>query len=168
MDSAGGSISSVGTGGMKSKLQAAKKALEAGCEVAIIRGMEPENIEKFFKEDNVGTYFYQSVSSIKKRKFWIGYAAIPKGAIIIDNGACSALLNNKSLLAKGVIGVNGKFQAGDIVSIINNDKEIAKGKIRYSISDISKIMGAASSEIYNILGYKVSDEIIHKDDLLII
>ena len=79
-----------------------------------------------------------------------------------------ALLNNKSLLAKGVIGVNGKFQAGDIVSIINNDKEIAKGKIRYSISDISKIMGAASSEIYNILGYKVSDEIIHKDDLLII
>ena len=168
MDSAGGSISSVGTGGMKSKLQAAKKALEAGCEVAIIRGMEPENIERFFKEDNVGTYFYQSITSIKKRKFWIGYAAIPKGAIIIDNGACSALLNNKSLLAKGVIGVNGKFQAGDVVSIINNNKEIAKGKIRYSVGDINKIMGAASSEIYNILGYKVSDEIIHKDDLLII
>ena len=168
MDSAGGSISSVGTGGMKSKLQAAKKALEAGCEVAIIRGMEPENIERFFKEDNVGTYFYKSITSIKKRKFWIGYAAIPKGAIIIDNGACSALLNNKSLLAKGVIGVNGKFQAGDVVSIINNNKEIAKGKIRYSVGDINKIMGAASSEIYNILGYKVSDEIIHKDDLLII
>lgn len=168
MDSAGGSISSVGTGGMKLKLQAAKKALEAGCEVAIIRGMEPENIERFFKEDNVGTYFYQSITSIKKRKFWIGYAAIPKGAIIIDNGACSALLNNKSLLAKGVIGVNGKFQAGDVVSIINNNKEIAKGKIRYSVGDINKIMGAASSEIYNILGYKVSDEIIHKDDLLII
>ena len=168
MNSAGGSISSVGTGGMKSKLQAAKKALEAGCEVAIIRGMEPENIERFFKEDNVGTYFYQSITSIKKRKFWIGYAAIPKGAIIIDNGACSALLNNKSLLAKGVIGVNGKFQAGDVVSIINNNKEIAKGKIRYSVGDINKIMGAASSEIYNILGYKVSDEIIHKDDLLII
>ena len=168
MDSAGGSISSVGTGGMKSKIQAAKKALEAGCEVAIIRGMEPENIEKFFKEDNIGTYFYQSVSSIKKRKFWIGYAAIPKGAVIIDDGADKALLDNKSLLAKGVTGVIGRFQAGDIVSIVNGNKEIAKGKIRYSSADVNKIMGTVSSEIYNILGYKVSDEIIHKDDLIII
>lgn len=168
MDSAGGSISSVGTGGMKSKIQAAKKALEAGCEVAIIRGMEPENIERFFKEDNVGTYFYQSAASIKKRKFWIGYAAIPKGTLIIDDGACNALNNNKSLLAKGVTGVIGRFQAGDIVSIVNGNKEIAKGKIRYSSADINKIMGTVSSEIYNILGYKVSDEIIHKDDLIII
>ncbi len=150
MDSAGGSISSVGTGGMKSKIQAAKKALEAGCEVAIIRGMEPENIEKFFKEDNIGTYFYQSVSSIKKRKFWIGYAAIPKGAVIIDNGADNALLNNKSLLAKGIININGKFQAGAVVSIINNNREIARGKIRYSSADLLKIMGKASSEIYDI------------------
>ena len=168
MDSAGGSISSVGTGGMKSKIQAAKKALEAGCEVAIIRGMEPENIEKFFKEDNIGTYFYQSVSSIKKRKFWIGYAAIPKGAVIIDNGADNALLNNKSLLAKGIININGKFQAGAVVSIINNNREIARGKIRYSSADLLKIMGKASSEIYDILGYKISDEVIHKDDLLLI
>lgn len=169
MDSAGGSISSVGTGGMKSKIQAAKKALEAGCEVAIIRGMEPENIEKFFKEDNVGTYFYQSVSSIKKRKFWIGYAAIPKGNVIIDDGACNALLNNnKSLLAKGIININGKFQAGAVVSIISNDKEIARGKTRYSSADLLKIMGKASSEIYDILGYKISDEVIHKDDLLLI
>ncbi len=168
MDSAGGSISSVGTGGMKSKIQAAKKALEAGCEVAIIRGMEPENIEKFFKEDNIGTYFYQSVSSIKKRKFWIGYAAIPKGAVIIDNGADNALLNNKSLLAKGIININGKFQAGAVVSIINNNREIARGKIRYSSADLLKIMGKASPEIYDILGYKISDEVIHKDDLLLI
>lgn len=169
MDSAGGSISSVGTGGMKSKIQAAKKALEAGCEVAIIKGMEPENIERFFKEDNVGTYFYQSVSSIKRRKFWIGYAAIPKGSIIIDDGADKALLNNKSLLAKGIINVNGKFQAGAVVSIVNSsNKEIARGKTRYSSNDLLKIMGKASSEIYDILGYKISDEVIHKDDLLLI
>jgi len=168
MDSAGGSISSVGTGGMKSKIQAAKKALEAGCEVAIIRGMEPENIEKFFKEDNIGTYFYQSVSSIKKRKFWIGYAAIPKGAVIIDDGADKALLDNKSLLAKGIINISGKFQAGAVVSIINNNREIARGKTRYSSADLLKIMGKASSEIYDILGYKISDEVIHKDDLLLI
>ena len=165
----GGSISSVGTGGMKSKIQAAKKALEAGCEVAIIRGMEPENIERFFKEDNVGTYFYQSVSSIKRRKFWIGYAAIPNGTIIIDDGAEKALLNNKSLLAKGIINVYGKFQAGAVVSIVNSsNKETARGKIRYSSTDLLKIMGKASSEIYDILGYKISDEIIHKDDLLIL
>ena len=116
----------------------------------------------------MGTYFYQSAASIKKRKFWIGYAAIPKGTLIVDDGACNALNNNKSLLAKGVTGVIGRFQAGDIVSIVNDNKEIAKGKIRYSSADVNKIMGTVSSEIYNILGYKVSDEIIHKDDLIII
>ncbi len=169
MNIAGGSVSSFGTGGMKSKLQAAKKALEAGCEVAIIRGMEPENIEKFFKEDNVGTYFFQSAASIKKRKFWIGYAAIPKGSLILDNGAVNALKNNKSLLAKGVVQVTGRFQAGDVVSILSQNKEeIAKGKIRYSSVDLNKIIGKASSEIYNILGYKVSDEIIHQDDMMLI
>lgn len=168
MDAAGGSISSVGTGGMKSKLQAAKKALEAGCEVAIIKGMEPENIERFFKEDNIGTYFSQSLNQVKKRKFWIGYTAIPHGKIVIDDGACNALKNNKSLLAKGVTSVSGRFQAGDVVSILNNNNEIARGKIRYSSADMNKIIGKASSEIYDILGYKISDEIIHKDDLLLI
>ncbi len=169
MDAAGDSISSVGTGGMKSKIQAAKKALEAGCEVAIIRGMDPENIERFFNQDNIGTYFYQSIaSSINKRKFWIGYAAIPKGKIILDAGACLALKNNKSLLAKGITAIEGKFQAGDVVSLISKDNiEIAKGKIRYSYSDINKIKGQDSYKIYDILGYKVSDEVIHKDDLIL-
>ena len=80
----------------------------------------------------------------------------------------NALLNNKSLLAKGIININGKFQAGAVVSIINNNREIARGKIRYSSADLLKIMGKASSEIYDILGYKISDEVIHKDDLLLI
>ncbi len=169
MSVAGESISSVGTGGMKSKIQAAKKALDAGCEVAIIRGMEPENIERFFKEENIGTYFYQSSSSIKKRKFWIGYTAIAKGVLIIDDGAVEALKNNKSLLPKGVISIQGRFQAGDIVSITDkNNVEFAKGKIRYSSSDVNKIKGKESKEIYDILSYKISDEIINKDDLLLI
>lgn len=169
MNKAGGSLSNVGTGGMKSKLQAAKKALETGCEVAIIKGLEPENIDKFFNEDNIGTYFYQNASSIKRRKFWIGYAAIPKGTIVIDEGAEKALYNNKSLLAKGIININGKFHADTVVSIVNsNDEEIARGKIKYSSNELLKIKGKASSEIFDILGYKVSDEVIHIDDLFLL
>lgn len=169
MNSAGGSVSNVGTGGMKSKLNAAKKALDAGCEVAIIRGMEPENIDRFFKEGDIGTYFSQSSVSIKKFKFWLRYAAIPKGNVIVDDGAITALSNNKSLLSKGIIDAFGKFQAGDVVSVRNTGgKEIARGKIRYPLSDIAKIKGRGSADIYDILGYKISDEIIHKDDLMII
>ena len=165
----GGSLSGVGTGGMRSKLQAAKKALDAGCEVAIIKGMDPDNLNRFFNGEDVGTYFYHSKDVIKRKKFWIGYAAIPKGKITVDDGAALALLNNKSLLAKGVAYVEGKFSAGDVVSILDlHGRELARGKIRYPAGDMLKIKSKNSTEIYDILGYKISDEVIHRDDLLIV
>lgn len=167
MDAAGGSISGVGTGGMRSKLSAAKKALGAGCQVAIIKGMEPENLIKFFNGEPIGTYFYHSADSVKRKKFWIGYAAIPRGKVFVDDGALAALLSNKSLLAKGVLNVEGRFSAGDVVSVISSGgEEVARGKIRYSVSDMQKIKSKKSAEIYDILGYKISDEVIHRDDLI--
>ncbi len=169
MNAAGGSISGVGTGGMRSKLQAARKALEAGCEVAIIKGMDPENLIRFFGGEPVGTYFYHSGDTVRRKKFWIGYAAIPKGRITVDDGAFAALLANKSLLAKGVLKVEGRFSAGDVVGVFSSGgEEVARGKIRYPASDMQKIKSKKSAEIYDILGYKISDEVIHRDDLLIL
>lgn len=169
MHAAGDSISNVGTGGMYSKLQAAKKALKVGCEVAIIKGMDPDNITRFFNGEKIGTYFHLQESVINRKKFWIGYAAIPKGKVIVDNGASNAIIEKKSLLSKGIVNVEGKFFAGDVVSIIDcNNREIARGKIRYSASDTNKIKMKNSSEIDNILGYKISDEVIHTDDIMII
>lgn len=166
---AGGSLSGVGTGGMGSKLSAAKKSLEAGCEVAIIKGMQPENISKFFNGENIGTFFSLSKDVLNRRKFWIGYAAIPRGRVTVDKGAENALYNSKSLLPKGICAIDGKFAAGDIVGIFTeNGKEIARGKIRYSAVDMNKIKGLKSSEIENILGYKISDEVINADDLLVL
>ena len=173
MNLAGGSSSNVGTGGMRSKLEAAKKALEVGCEVAIIKGMDPENIDRFFKREEIGTYFFngedKSNNTLNSRKFWIGHATIPHGKVIIDNGASKAIQNKKSLLSKGIIDIEGNFNEGDIVSIIDlNNNEIARGKVRYSSAEILKIKGEASSQIFNILGFKISDEVIHIDDMLIL
>ncbi len=169
LNSAGKSISNVGTGGMASKIQAAKKALDVGCEVAIIKGMVPENISKFFTGELIGTHFSHKDSGINRRKFWIGHAAIPKGFIIIDNGAEKALCNHKSLLAKGIVAVEGKFTAGEVVSVMTENRvEIARGKIRYSSTETQKILKKNSSEIFDILGYKVSDEVIHIDDIYLL
>ncbi len=169
LKSATKSLSSVGTGGMASKLSATKKALDVGCEVAIIKGMEPENLSKFFAGEIIGTYFSCSELNINRRKFWIGHAAIPKGILVIDSGAEKALLTNKSLLAKGIISIEGRFSAGEVVSITNTDKrEIARGKIRYPSTDVQKILQKNSNEIFDILGYKVSDEVIHIDDMFLL
>ena len=168
MQLAGGSESGVGTGGMSSKLTAAKKALEAGCQVAIIKGMTPENLSRFFNSENIGTFFPISKEIIARRKFWIGYAAIPKGRLIVDTGAASALLNNKSLLPKGITGIEGKFISGDVVSIFTEEgKEIARGKTRYSASDMLKIKGKKTVDIESILNFKTSDEAVHIDDMIV-
>jgi glutamate 5-kinase len=166
---AGKSVSNVGTGGMKSKIIAAKKEMDSGCYVGIINGKEPENIMKFLNGEHIGTFFSHMEDPIKRKKLWIAYAAIPKGNLIIDSGAVKALVDKKkSLLPSGIKKITGKFSIGDIVSVLDEDgNEIARGKIRYSAQDIKKIMGKKTSEIIDILGYKFSDEVIHRDDMVI-
>ena len=167
MSLAGESVSKVGTGGMKSKLNATKKALSIGCDVAIIKGCQAQNIQRFFAGEQIGTYFSHIThhAPLKKRKFWLQNATIPKGSVIIDDGAKKAILAHKSLLAKGIRGCEGRFAAGDVVLLVDTkNQEIARAKVRYSSNEILKIMGFDSSEISKILGYKFCDEIVHIDD----
>ncbi len=166
---------SVGSGGMRYKLLAAKKACMIGCDVAIINGQDIVNIDRLFNGEEVGTYIHsqngkKSKGLLNNKKFWIENAAIPRGGIVIDLGAVNALKNSsRSLLAKGIVDVKGKFNKDDIVSVFDiNNLEIARGKSRYTSVDIMKIKQKNSNEIENILGYNISDEIIHRDDLIIL
>ena len=169
LEAAGKSVSKVGTGGMKSKILAVKKAMDSGCYVGIINGKVPDNIIKFLNGEETGTFFNHSDDPVCKRKLWIAYATIPQGTLIIDKGAEKALIKNKkSLLASGIKAVEGNFNIGDIVIVKNeNDFELARGKVRYGCHDIQQIKGKKSNEIFDILGYHFGDEIIHRDDLVI-
>lgn len=166
---AGDSVSSVGTGGMRTKLLAAQKALDSGCYVGIINGKDPSNIKRFLKNEEIGTFFSHVEDVKDRKKFWIAYAATPKGEIVIDSGAIKAITEmNRSLLPSGIIDVAGKFGVGDIVKVVDiYGVEIARGKSRYTSSDIKKIKGVKTDKIEEILGFKISDEVIHKDDLVI-
>lgn len=166
---AGDSVSGVGTGGMKSKLEAAGKALDAGCYVGIINGKDLSNLTNFLNGEDVGTFFNHIEDPFNRRKHWIAYAAGVKGELHVDKGAANALINKKtSLLPSGVTKVTGKFGMGDVISVINPEgKEIARGKSRYASDDADRIKGKKSSDISSVLGYKFTDEIIHRDDMVI-
>jgi len=167
-------ISAVGSGGMRSKLLAARKANRSGTDVAIISGLDYLNISRLFNGDMIGTYIYapkgKKNKKITSKKAWIADAAIPKGVITIDNGAVKAIKEKKSsLLPKGILDISGKFYKDDIVSIADIDNiEIGRGKTRYSSSDLLKIKQRKSSEIKDILGFKLSDEVIDRDDLTLV
>ena len=166
---AGESVSDVGTGGMRSKINAAQKALKAGCYVGIINGRNPANITDFLSGQDTGTFFSHIEDPINRRKQWIAYAAKVKGEITVDTGAVNALTNGKkSLLPSGITDVSGRFSIGDVISIKDEaGLEIAKGKSRYSSADLKKIKGRKTTDIFDILGYKFSDEAVHRDDLVI-
>ncbi|WP_022850220.1 glutamate 5-kinase [Limisalsivibrio acetivorans] len=169
MNKAGQSVSGVGTGGMRTKLKAAKKALSAGCYVGIVNGRDTENITRFVSGEEVGTYFSHIEDPYRRKKVWIAHAADAKGEIAIDNGAVKAIVDmKKSLLPSGVAMVTGKFGIGDVIIVKDvGGNEIARGKTRYSSRDMKKIAGRQTTEIFDILGYKFSDEVIHRDDLVV-
>ncbi|PLX66156.1 MAG: glutamate 5-kinase [Denitrovibrio sp.] len=169
LSAAGDSVSDVGTGGMKSKLEAAGKALFAGCYVGIIDGRNLDNIKDFFNGEDVGTFFNHIEDPLNKRKHWIAYAAGISGELHLDKGAVNALINKKkSLLPSGMTKIVGTFGMGDVVAVYDPEGiEIARGKVRYSSEDADRIKGKKSSDIQEILGYKFTDEIIHRDDLVI-
>jgi glutamate 5-kinase len=169
LDLAGDSVSGVGTGGMKSKLEAAGKALDAGCQVGIINGRNLESVEAFLNGEDVGTFFSHIEDPLNRRKHWIAYAAGVCGEIHVDDGAVKALVDRKkSLLPSGMTKVVGEFGIGDVVSVIAPDgREIARGKARYVSEDMKKLTGKKSSDIFDVLGYKFTDEVIHRDDMVI-
>jgi glutamate 5-kinase len=159
-----------GTGGMYSKVIAAKKATSFGVPVHIVSGRKYGNIIAVLEGKSIGTYFEAISHRVTSRKGWIAYATRSKGNLYIDSGAVKALIQNgKSLLPSGIKKVEGDFDIGDAVYCIDeNGQRIAKGLVNYSSCEIRLIKGKKSSEIDKILGYKYSDEIIHRDNLVIL
>lgn len=156
-----------GTGGMITKLAAAKIAMDGGVQMAIISGKRPHPLQ-YIIDGGACTWFDGGASLRQARKLWIGGTLQASGAITIDNGAARALKSGKSLLPAGVIGVVGDFQRGDAVLVQDKDGvELARGLIAYSAKDAKLIMGRKSTDIYQILGYRGRDEMIHRDDLVV-
>lgn len=167
---AGDSVSKEGTGGMRTKVQAAKRVSAYGAYTIIICGLDSKNLSRLFAGEEIGTIFLPERRPLKGRKHWITYALRPKGKLILDDGAVQALCGKgKSLLPSGIISVNGRFAAGDPVSCYNSKGvEIAKGLVNYPSSDLLRIKGLRTSEIEKVLGYKDYDEVIHRDNLVLV
>ncbi len=159
----------LGTGGMASKLTAAKTIAMGGIASIIANGLKPDILKDIFAGKPCGTFFLPEISALNSRKQWIAFTKKTRGAITIDAGAQKALTQNgKSLLPSGIIGIQEKFSVGDSVEIQNSQKQmIALGMVNYNSGDLYKIMGAKSSEIEAILGYRHDDEIIHRDNLVL-
>jgi glutamate 5-kinase len=160
----------VGTGGMYSKLLAAKKAVNHGIAVHIINGRKDGLLCSLLRGTHSGTLFKPKEGRLSLRKGWIAYSTRAKGSIMLDEGAVKAIIQGgKSLLPSGIISVEGDFDIGDAVYCLDSKKNrIAKGLTNYSYSEVGKIKGKKTSEIEKILGYKYSDEVIHRDNLVLV
>ena len=155
-----------GSGGMSTKIEAAKICQLSGCDMIIANGLYLNPIDKVIKENNC-TLFISKVSKLDARKKWIISSISPKGELIIDEGAKKALENGKSLLAAGIKKVNGKFNKGDHIKVLDkSNKECARGLSSFSSNEIEKILGYHSKEIEKILGYTAKAEVVHKDDMV--
>ena len=162
-------LAGLSTGGMKSKIESARLAINAGTNVIIARGNVYNPMTALEKEDALCTILAANGNPVSARKRWIQTHIAPKGRIMVDDGAISALQNGKSLLPAGIRQSDGVFEAGDAVRIFDLQlNEIGIGLCRYDSEDAHKIIGKKSSEIADILGYSGRDEFIHRDDLVLI
>jgi glutamate 5-kinase len=164
---AGGAGSSVGTGGMATKIAAAKIATAAGCHMIIAKGLGQHPL-KALQEDGPCTRFIAQVSPLSARKNWIAGSLHPAGTLTVDAGAASALMRGKSLLPAGVTVVDGEFDRGDCVLIQDSNNVIlGRGLIAYDSKDARLIRGKQSSEIEAALGFKRRDVLVHRDDMVL-
>jgi len=157
-------------GGMVSKIQAAKKASRFGIPTVIARGTRGEVLHQILKGKEVGTLILPKKEVLSSRKHWIAFNLKPKGDVVVDEGAKKAIVQKgKSLLPSGVVKVKGSFDRGDPVSCLGpRGKEFARGLVNYSASELERIRGLKSEQIETALGYKYCDEIIHRDDLVLL
>jgi glutamate 5-kinase len=161
--------SDVGTGGMKSKVHAARKVTAFGTPYIIAAGKEKGILQAIFSGKEKGTLFLPSSKPLKSRKHWIAFTLRTRGRIVVDEGASCALVDEgKSLLPSGIVDVEGDFTAGDpVVCVDREGRTIAKGLSNYNAPDVRKIMGLKSSKIEQVLGHKDYDEVIHRDNLAV-
>ncbi|MDQ2640140.1 MAG: glutamate 5-kinase [Pseudomonadota bacterium] len=164
---AGNSASDVGSGGMVTKIAAARIALDAGCHMCIASG-HPLNPLKRIEAGARCTWFIPAATPATARKQWIAGALKPAGVLTIDAGAAGALRRGRSLLPAGVTAVSGQFERGDAVDVAEpGGKVIARGLVAYSSADVQRIMGRQSRDIEELVGYRGRDEVVHRDDLVV-
>jgi glutamate 5-kinase len=165
---AGGAGSDMGSGGMQTKIAAAKIAIAAGCHLCIALGSVEHPLQRI--EDGARcTWFMPSSTPLATRKQWIAGTLKPAGAISVDDGAVRALMGGKSLLPAGVTRAVGRFDRGDTVSIVGPDgTEIGRGICAYSDVEAARIIGRKSADIEKVLGFRGRDEIVHRDDLVLL
>ncbi|MBI4526444.1 MAG: glutamate 5-kinase [Deltaproteobacteria bacterium] len=167
----GNTRSPLGTGGMASKVSAAEKAAAAGIPTIIANGLKPQILTRVFDiKSEAGTLVLPDENRLAIRKHWIAYNLKPAGEIIVDPGAYDALVQRgKSLLPSGLREIHGSFGVGECVRCLDIDgKEFARGLVNYSAQELAQIRGLHTSKIEKILGYKSYDEIIHRDDLVLL
>ena len=168
---AGGSSTQLGTGGMMTKIRAAKIVNDFGRHLVIVNGSKENSLLHIFDEQEEGTWFNgKSGKNLNARSHWIAYRSSSKGKVIIDKGASEALwLHRKSLLPTGIKAVEGHFLMGQVIDIVDeNENKIAKGISNYSSEEIKLIMGHKSCDIEKILNYKDYDVIVHANNMVIL
>ena len=168
--SAGGAGSSVGTGGMATKLQAAKNATTSGINLVIASGEEPDSVTRILNGEDIGTLFVSRENRLQFRKKWLAFGARIQGKLTVDDGCAKALkkCGGCSILPVGIKATEGIFEPGNTVSVVNErGEELARGLTHYSSGELTKILGCHSDEIESCLGHKAFDEVIHRDDLVI-
>ena len=167
---AGGAGSSMGTGGMYTKIKAAHMATNSGIHMIIASGESDNSLRKVCKGENIGTLFVANDQGVSQKHHWVAYGKRLSGSITIDEGCTRAVLHHgASILPAGIIEVDGSFEPGDTVSIIANGKEIARGLVNYSSTDLLKIKGHNTQDIARVLEIDTTyDEVVHRNNLVII
>lgn len=167
-EAAGGTANGLGTGGMITKLQAADLARRSGAVVVIARGSDPDILVRIAGGEKAGTRFHPVATAMESRKRYI-LAGGESGSLAVDDGAARALNRGGSLLPVGVTGVEGAFERGDTVRVVDpSGREIARGIANYSAADLARILRRRSDEIDSLLGYNYGDEVIHRNDLVLL
>lgn len=169
-DLCGKSGSALGTGGMKTKLEAAKIVTRAGEGMIIANGRKQDVLAKIFKGESIGTFFEPHLKGLNSKKRWLAFFTKPHGNIIIDKGAETALIQKgKSLLASGILDIYGGFKAGDVVNVIGTDgRKVACGLVNYNSDVLARIRGLKTSDIRKVLGNKIRDEVIHRNNMSLV
>jgi len=162
------SVSMLGTGGMKSKIQAAKSMIQSGIPMAIANGNTRDVLKSLFRSEDIGTFFFPSEKRMPSKKRWLAWGVKPSGEIVVDDGAKKAVVElNKSLLPTGVRQIYGEWEKGDIVKITDlNRNEVAHGVANYSSRELELIKGLKSATIIDKLGASAPAEVVHKDQMV--
>jgi glutamate 5-kinase len=167
---AGGTVGALGTGGMVTKLQAADLARRSGTTVVVARGSDPDIVLKVLEEQSVGTWFRPATYTRDSRKRYILLTGrSDTGSVRIDDGAVKALLSGGSLLPVGILETTGQFDRGDVIQVKDRlGKEIARGIANYSSDQLLRIIGQHSMNIDQILGFHYGDEVIHRNNMVVL